>query len=444
MKTILWIISFLIFFIFPTFSRHLSKTELRGLSVSAEADTVFTHKENCFVLTVHGVEPSDIQTDLSELPIGVKFVSSKRSEFIDDDGDRGTEIRFWFTFSDVGNLLIPPLIAKVEDSIIYIPFDRVFVYENPAVVSPVLSVEFVDRENINDFKVGETIRFEIYIQYCVQIIGMNVKIPKDSIFNEVSREEIVKGEIRNNDFTTEKFKVATFDWKPLIAGNYRLPEIEVDSIAYNGNRKKLALPSMKISVSDLQGNLSEEKEENSFNLAFEEKSENISNTTERLLTVDEIKKIVELRIKERNSFPLTLATKNRFLYEKELGLNNTDEEPSRQLFLVLAITSFVFVLFFVIFSVIKRPKSSVIFAFLSLFSIVSSVMQGMKIFPLYGVSVGGRISLVPELISDPNAPVRVIPQGQRVRIVEHIGDWVYVDCSEISGWTQSESILTIR
>lgn len=421
----------------------LSRAEMRGLSVSCEADTVFTHSDCSFVLSVPGVAPSSIQTDLPELPPDVKFISSKRSEFIDGDGDRGTEIRFWFSFSDAGTVTVPPLMAKIGSFVIEIPFATIVVYENPSVVLPALSVVRDDGGDFEGLRACEPVVFSVYMQYCVQILGMDAKIPKNSIFRELSREGVVGSGERRTEFSPEKFKIASFEWIPLVSGEVEFPDIQVDAIAYNGDRRRISLPVSSVIVAPpVRGQFSSGGED-VFADAFARKEEK---SGERLgsISAEDIEEVRNLRCRERHSLPFSAARDERLSKELSLGIENPDDEPSVPLAFSLAALSSAMLFLFAVSVATRHVRRSCFFGIAFALSAVASAMMAHSVTRPYAIVSGGSLSLVPEESSDKVSSSRSVIRGQRARIVEHIGDWVYIDCPETGGWIPSREVLKIR
>ena len=95
--------------------------------------------ENCYVLEIPDVEPGKVQMDLPELPLGTRFISSKKEEFIAADGKRGTQISLWFTFTESAQTRLSPLMTRINGRTYFFEFVPTYVYENPNLISPVTS-----------------------------------------------------------------------------------------------------------------------------------------------------------------------------------------------------------------------------------------------------------------------------------------------------------------
>ena len=243
---------FLILFFFFTLSLYAlpSAKELRELKVKPRSEIFFTQMENCYALEIDGISPSQVMLELPELPLGTRFISSKKEEFISQNGQRGTLISLWFTFSEAREIHLPPLLIRISGKNHYIEFEPVSVYENPNLISPGLEITF-ENKTISSGKdgrkslsvcQGEKIIFTLALRYGTQILDFKWNIPKDSIFSERERFEFARGNQKITEFTTEKQDLARFEWQILKEGEYSLPEITVTALSYNGSKKILSLP----------------------------------------------------------------------------------------------------------------------------------------------------------------------------------------------------------
>lgn len=271
----------LLSFVLPLFSLPGSK-KLKEIKLLPRSEIFFTQMENCYSLEIPDVEPGKVQIDLPELPLGTKFISSKKEEYLDEDGLRGTRISLWFTFSYSGNTRIPPLLARINGKTMYFIFEPTYVYENPALIAPLVEIEFDGMEmpkkdkksgqRLLQLRAGEKLIFTVSIRYAIQVLDFKWKIPKDSIFTESERFEFAKGDEKITEFTTESKKIAKFQWQILKEGIYSLPEVSIGAISYSGLKKQLSLPqNIVVSVSGKKPegqNGLEKADENVFEAAF--------------------------------------------------------------------------------------------------------------------------------------------------------------------------------
>lgn len=228
-----------------------SGASMKDLKVLPRSEVFFTQTENCYAIEIGGVQPAKVQMDLPELPLGTKFISSKKEEVIGDNGERNTLITLWFTFAYTGNTRIPPLMTRINGRTHFFEFEPVYVYENPALISPVAELSFdTPQRIITDAKTsrktlkvqeGEKIIFTVSLKYGMQVLDFKWKIPKDSIFAEIERFDFANGTQKISQFTTESQKLAKFEWQILREGEFQLPEIIVGALSYNGVKKSVPL-----------------------------------------------------------------------------------------------------------------------------------------------------------------------------------------------------------
>ena len=411
-------------FSLPGYSKTLSRQEIRNLVVKADSNVFFTAQENGYTLLISGIESSLVQSDISILPAGVKMISSKKEDFFDADGERSTRIQFWFTFTDVGTAKLPPLTAKIKNSTYYIPFEEVQIYENPNLISPLLSVEFEDKSKLSKDKktgnliftaqAGTKINYQVNIQYFLQILNYSWRLPKDSIFIETKRYEIAdKKNSRvtlNKEFTPEKFPVAEYSWQPLKEGDYELPQVFIEATSYNGSRKQLALPSILFHIT--KGKLKEKDSENSSSIlkenfesayrqAFSNSPQDMDSISTKRYTPspEDCEKLAELRSKERKNVFSSANAKKRREFEMSIGIVSEENEP-------------------------KNPFSKIF---------------GGK----YAIFKGGKISSVPEEKTAEKNGLK-ISAGRRVKISEKAGGWIFIEGRDFSGWVKEDSVFIIK
>lgn len=444
---------FLFFSVCGAFSREPTNAEIRSLTVKPDTENFFTAQENGYTLIIPGIEPARVQTDLPSLPPGVQFVSSKKDEYLSPEGERGTAVHLWFTFTDTGLVKMPPLIVQIGRRTFYLRFEKTIVYENPSVISPVMEIEF--KQGVQEKKtnsqvkkytaiVGEEIQFYLNLKYFVQIIQFSWELPENSIFKELERFEIERKDNSANTFSPKASTIAKFSWKPLVPGVYTLPNINISAISYNGSRKIVPMPACEISVvdnksanSDSSRNVVKSVYEKAFNelelapIEFESFD----------VTGDDCAKLANIRSVERHSFPWGSIKNERKNFELSLGISNSAEEDSEPIFVVLVICFVLAVGFSILFILLKISKLSITCVYCSFVFLVFSIWNMVGLVPKYGIFAGGIISPVPEFNSDLK---NELPAGIRIRIVEKAGDWALINYSDVTGWINTDLIYEIK
>lgn len=436
------------------FAAGPSRSVMKTLTVKPDSDVFFTAQENGYTLKIPDTMPSAVQTDFTHIPQGVQFVSSRREEYIDSNGERGTVVRLWFTFTDTGTIKLPPLIAVVSGKTYYIPFEDVTVYENPALISPEASVRFesglsphTDKNGIIrlDVNAGDEIVFTVELKYFVQMVAFRWSLPKDSIFVETERYEALQENYADREFSAQPKPLARFSWKPLVPGEYSLPEIAIEATAYNGTLKSVAVPLCAIKVLPVAVSSSFKSDgsfpaESVFKSAFKE-SLTSSPAIKGKVLVNQSEELAELRSLERNSFPWSMERRNRRAFENELGLYKTNNEPSRPLAFLFLALSIAFAVVFAVLLAFRAFKLSVAPMIAGAVCLVLCVFSFARLVPAMGVFAGGVISSVPE---DNTSSYLETGGAIRVRIKEKTAGYYYIESADASGWVKKELVYEIR
>lgn len=450
------ILGLLIFLAEPAFlfAKAPSRSVIKSLSVKPDKEVFFTAQENGYTLKIPEAEPSSVQTDFTDIPQGVQFLSSKREEYFDNDGKRGTLVHLWFSFKDPGTVRLPPLITVIAGKTYYIPFEDAVVYENPALISPEADVLFLngilpqtDKDGAMRIYVnaGEEIAFVVGLRYFVQIVEFRWTLPKDSIFEETERYEALQDNFIDREFSTQAKPLARFSWKPLVPGEYSLPDIKIQATAYNGTLKAAGVPSCIVKVLPASSSSGVQKgqrntAENVFKSAFTEKQSPSPAAKSKVLDKQSAE-LASMRSAERNSFPWGNARKDRRMFEKDLGVYQGENEPSRPLAVLLLVAAVVFAALSVLLAAFRVFKLSVAAIAAGAACIVVCVFSFARLAPAYGVFAGGAIASVPE----ENTSSFIETAGAvRVRIKEKTDGYYYIEAPDINGWAKKELVYEIR
>lgn len=435
-----------------------SPSLIRSLTVKKDAADFFTAQENGYTLKIPDTQPGFVQTDLPVLPDGIQLVSSKREEYLDSNGERGTAIHLWFNFKEAGPVRLPPLIVSIKNRTYYLPFEEVMVFENPALISPELVIEF--ESGITDAgtydgvrrvfaKANQEIIFTVSLKYFVQLVSFNRQLPKNSIFEELERFSVSRGVPVGKDFSSEPVKLARFSWKPLVEGSYALPEIVAVATSYNGARKTVRLPPYLVRVlkdgqtgfertgAGDKGRSGEEIFPSAFaktlNLDLPEKI--------RVLSNQDCKKLSELRSREQNTLLYFAVRAERRVFERALGLSNGSDEVSKPLVYALISLSLILITLFALFVFFRKTKFAIFALIFSLCTVIFSVWGITELYPDYAIFSGGVISPVPETSTQ---SLHRVNGGFRVKISERTENYYYIESEELNGWVLKNTIYEIR
>ncbi len=432
-----------------------SPSAIRRLTVEPDSQAFFTAQENGFTLKIPGTDPLLVQTDLPQLPEGIQLITSKKEEFVDEKGERGTLVHLWFTFKETGPVRLPPLIVIVDKRTFYLPFGDVNVFENPNLISPQLLVDFISGAKLNrssgEIKVyeavaGQEIIYELELKYFSQILSFDWQLPKDSLFKELNRSDYARGKTAGRSFSDKALSVAQFSWKPLVPGEYIMPQVTISAVAYNGSTRTLNVPRIVIKVvpeekKQAEKEINTERSQKVFSSAFTQKQTPIYQETKSEFSKEDSKKLAELRTIEKNSLALKKARAERADFELLHGLSGTENEVKLPLVRLFFILTFCFIFLTILFAVLRKKAVAVVFLIFAAVFTVFSAIAGNKVTDEYAIFAGGNIMPVPE---EASSAVHKTEGGLRVKIVEKTGDWFYITANDVNGWTKKENIYEIK
>ncbi|WP_147633976.1 hypothetical protein [Treponema pectinovorum] len=449
-----------IFFANQLFYAEPSPSFIKSLVVTKDSKDFFTAQENGYTLRIPDTQPSFVQTDLPRLPEGVQLVSSKREEYLDESGNRGTAIHLWFNFKETGPVQLPPLIVSVKNRTYYLPFEDAMVFENPALISPELTIDFSgsvlqatsgEAAKTIYAKCGQEIIFTVSLKYFVQLISFNSNLPKNSIFKELEHYTVSRGVSQEKEFSTEPAKLATFSWEPLIEGTYSLPEITAVATSYNGAVKTVRLPQYVVQVSKASSftekKIFQSKNETSLNgekifpSAFKKNNYTQHNEKIRFLSKDDCKKLSELRSLERTSIFNFKARENRIKFEKTLELPIGADEVSKPFVCSLVFLCIFLIAVFLILVFLKKTRIALFVLIFFFASLIFCTWKITQFFPSYAIFSGGVVSPVPEASSQ---ALQNVNGGLRVKILERTENYYYIESKDVNGWVLKDTIYEIR
>ncbi|MBO5137867.1 MAG: hypothetical protein J6B81_05180 [Spirochaetaceae bacterium] len=421
------------------------------LAVKPEVSWVYVGNECSFLLQIPQVTPSSVRTVIEQLPEGVRFVSSSKDEFVQDN-QSGTKLRLWFSFSEPGEYNIPDLTVYIKGKKTKIPFESIIVYQNPLTLKPELKVQFFDENNneilvssgVVETTVAKPIKIKISLLYASYVLAINWHLQENALFNLEKQYDVVGSESGSLSFSQEAEPIAEFEWIALEVGEYSVPQVEVSAVSYNGTRVELKLVGFF-----LRAALAEEKTLNqnviipaALKEAFAYEFETVEDSGRKQEVVDRDKavKLATLRAKERFSLPFSAVARERKLYETELALVSEKNEPSFVIVVVLAVTATLCVIFCIVLFFVKRNLFAVASVVLAVVLIVTCYAYSTPLRNDVGIFCGGIVRVVPEEKSQGSIP---IPPLSYVKILEKTDTWYYIDVSGTGGWIPQNAVVVI-
>ena len=431
----------------------LLPSDLQKLRVTPPVGALYSGTEYMFSLIIPDVKPSDVQSDSPVMPPGVSVVSMRKTDYTESGMQSGTEIDIRLSFRDARIYTLPPLRVRIKGRPYDIPFSDVNIEQDPASTFPRLIIKFENGTELADdaandeplftLPAGEKILFTLYVQYVVQAIRFSWAAPKNALLTELWRYEIAEGAPRASLFTADPIPVALFEWQPLVSGNAPIPDMELTVSAYSGARVKLSPPPASIRVVPSFSSPSDQSDSNEsyFSYAFSEVGNSESEHTVRAVSESDCESLAMLRSAERHAFFPWKAVSARRAFEAKLGITFGKAEPSVAACIFFASAAFVLALLCAVLFVLKKRAGAYAFLGCAMIVFAFAVASGIRLSGKYGIFKGGEIRFVPD---DSSGLVSPIASGERVRVEEAAGKWVYIQYGTAGGWTASSSVAVIR
>ncbi len=440
-----------VFFSQGLFSQTLTAAEISQLSfVPAENQEKFTKTDLKFEVNIPKIKASKIQILSNNLPANVTFKTVRK---IQDYENEGTKIEIWYSFEKAGNYQLPPLPLMIQNKKRNIKFQKITVTDDPSKQQPKMVVIFdkgfkvtssdgANPQTAFSARVGEKLKFTVYLQYSAQLVQFTWDLPKDSIFTQTKTFEITEVKYREKNYSHDLIPVAKFEWTGLKTGIQEMPKIKITATGYNGYRNELLLPAVKINFVVGQAN-QQNSDDKTFSAAFSQNPREGGGKKSPEITEEICQKLADLYSQERRAvFNYKAIRKERIDLETSLGIPSTTSDDFSMHWLLISIgLAGVFLVFFIICLKKHHFIRILIFGSLLLLAIVSILYSVGVRSHTYGICKGCSISSVPE---DSALAVSEIKAGNRVEITEKAGNWYYIELGQIGGWGLKDNIILIK
>lgn len=424
----------LTFFVFcflltPLHGRFLTNKDFENLRFTPyqnENDTqdFYTSTDIRFEVIVPSVEPGEIEVASPDDIDNVSFRTLKRTQW-DLEGEIGTKIEVWYSFSKRGIYNLPPLTVRVQGFKRSIQFEPVTIKLNPKDQSPIVILKFSNGQSFTseegfeklsemEFTAGKAVNFEVLFQYGVQLVNFHWDLPKDSIFTQTKAYDIIETKYKEKTNADEIIPVSAFEWIPLVPGEAAFPAISITLTSNNGYKGEIKIPAFSVAVAK---NVHEEKvvENNLFDQAFEQVEQELVVVKEAELSQEDCEKIAAEKMKKRY---LIIA----FFYGS----------------IVLVLTSLIL---FIIMLRKKNLFTNILTSLFMIFAITCFSLSIVESNKTYGVSKGCQLYSIPDELSEARSELSA---GSYVEIKESSGDWFYVLLGESGGWCNKENVIQIK
>ncbi|MCQ2590282.1 MAG: hypothetical protein MJ179_07655 [Treponema sp.] len=450
----LLVLFFVFCFVTPVHAKFLTNKDFESIRFSSQkssdASDYYTNVDICFETVIPFVEPGEIEIFSPEDMDNVSFRTLKRTQWNDEEGEPGTKIEAWYSFSKKGTYTLTPLTVRVQGFKRNIQFNPVTIKLNPKAQDPIVIIRFADGKTatsedgfalLNDmeFTAGQKVSFEVLFQYGVQLINLHWDLPKDSIFTQTKAHEIIQTKYIEKANLDEIVPVSGFEWTPLVSGAATFPVVSLTLTSNNGYKGEVKIPSIPVTIGERK-ETGKQTEATLFDQAFEAAYIEEVKTEKPVVTALDCEELAELRIKERKSI-LGLGKTKRVEKETSLGLPSGTSEFK----LLYIYASIFFLVLSLIFFALKLKKKSVItniittaIVILAASVLVVSIVASKK---LHGISRGNQLYSIPDNLSEAKSELQ---PGSYVEIKESSGEWYYVLLGESGGWCKKDQIIVIK
>lgn len=366
----------------------------------------------------------------------------------------GTQLQLWIEFNNPGSYTLNPLTVKIHGKKYKINFENIEVSLNPQKQRPLYMVEFqngkvftsqdkASAEPVLTVHAGEKIYFKTKLQYILQFVSEKYDLPKDSLFSRTQVYEEPDENYHEKDTIGKIFPISEFVWTPLTEGLFALPSIRANVISATGTKSEIKLPSIYIEVISAASVITK-NEDSAFDDAFapapitnEAPKPNIQIIE---ISQQDCEKLAELRSNEKHSL-FGKARKERILLEKELGLPSTQNEFKLTFLFISLALCIIFAIILLIWIIKKRMIYSILTGTILVFLIFSLVYSVVKVHKKYAISKGCTIQSIPEVKVESKSE---LPAGSRITITEKSSGWIYVELGETCGWCHEDEVILIK
>ncbi len=428
---------------------------LKSLSFKTDATYIFTATNTTFSLDIASKPPSEVTLYINAIPDGVELMSVKKQTYIppvgSSDTGYGTHVDVTVRFSSVGDYRLFDADLQVKEGMLKVPFPRVHVFENTQILVPELSVGFDAKQNAKKPVVceeGEHLTYTVNVKFAANVQDISWKLPENSVFKEIKRHPIAEEGHEKESFSPAAKPVITFDWQPLLPGDYKLPEVSVTAMSYNGSFVTLTSPSISVAVRSKSSSSVEEKKETGndsigyFADSFETPALSEAQTSVVNLSRENVALLAKLHTRERHSLPFFSHNRSeRIAAEEALGLPVSEDEPSVLVFILFCALFLADVMASVVLLVMKKNRLASLCLVTVTLLAAACIFCRIETAREQAVFAGGPVFPIPENDSSKSCEVQ---SGGVVEVHKHAGKWLYISFRDTAGWVPSDSVIFIK
>ena len=403
---------------------------------------VFAGEDTIFETTIYNMRPADVLVTVQTLPENVTFVSSDKTEILDENG-RSTRIRIVLHFNEVGNFNLPPIASRIKYGSYRLSIKPVTVLHNPKTIQPIIKFSVVEPKNKIYYE-GQRIKLELSATFASKIYSYTTSLNEDSVFYSENSTELLPLSV--DKFSDLEYPIGKFEFIPLTNGKVQVPQVSVKVKTWNGIEKEsFSEPFVldikkapKTQTSDINDNKNSLYK--NISISDKETGNNIEseNFEQKINLVKEIKK---LRIEEKNRiFPFAIS-KERKSIETQCGLQNTKNELSNVVFYALFAILIICVILFILFAILHKKITMLIFVLISVSLLIVTTVYKIQLDKDYALILQGEVLSIPEESSSLNIKLN---SGYRVEIKGETKEWIFIEYENSTGWIKRENLLFLK
>ena len=403
---------------------------------------VFAGEDTAFETVIYNMRPADVLVTVQTLPESVTFVSSDKTEILDENG-RSTKIRIVLHFNEIGNFNLPPIASRIRYGSYRLSIKPVTVLHNPKTIQPIIKFSVIEPQDKIYYE-GQRIKLQLSAIFASNVYSYTTSLNEDSVF--YAKKDIATLPFPVEKFSDTEYPISELEFIPLSSGKIQVPQVSVRVRTWNGIEKESISEPLVLNVKKA---VKSETVENFSNTVETSAISKIDSSEKVLKDVDSfdfsknkelIEKIKELRIKEKNKlFPFSII-KERKEIESQCDLKNTQNELSNVVFYMLLGLFVLCSILFIIFAVLRKKITMIIFVLISFILLVITTVYKVQLNKDYALILQGEVLSIPEENSSLNIKLN---SGYRVEVKGETKEWIFIEYENSTGWIKRENLLFI-
>lgn len=401
---------------------------------------VFAGEDTAFETVIYNMRPADVLVTVQTLPESVTFVSSDKTEILDENG-RSTKIRIVLHFNEIGNFNLPPIASRIRYGSYRLSIKPVTVLHNPKTIQPIIKFSVIEPQDKIYYE-GQRIKLQLSAIFASNVYSYTTSLNEDSVF--YAKKDIATLPFSVEKFSDTEYPISELEFIPLSSGKIQVPQVSVRVRTWNGIEKESISEPLVLNVKKA---VKSETVEN-FSKTVETSAISKIDSSEKVLKdVDSfdfsknkelIEKIKELRIKEKNKFFPFSIIKERKEIESQCDLKNTQNELSNVVFYMFLGLFVLCSILFIIFAVLRKKITMIIFVLISFILLVITTVYKVQLNKDYALILQGEVLSIPEENSSLNIKLN---SGYRVEVKGETKEWIFIEYENSTGWIKRENLL---